>query len=410
MHVVVSLFGWLLVLALLLGIVRLALALYGTITWSLSGETGSLLRRIYGTRGKRARRTVELQTLLGQVGVAVRLNLPLPTALRAAAAGELPRVSRMLKDMATLLEAGCPLSEALRLGVPGCPLLLPALVRRGEECGQLRQAFTDAEAMLEQRLRRQISRAGPVGLYALVVLLIGIGIVGGVMVIVVPKFKVIFEDFDATLPPATVRLIEVSDWIVHGGGLGLVWLVLAVGVVAGVVLLVVQLSPRDRPGPVARAVAALRWAFPITRHIDFGLGMAGAIRALGWAMRSGLPLAVAVPPAQTVAQTNRLRSRLARFVALTQEGWAPADAAERERLGAVFTAALRIVQRGGDSGTVVRHAAEYYEANAQRWWHACTALSVPLMTLLLAGVVGSVALALFMPLVTLIQWTAESIG
>ena len=75
----------------------------------------------------------------------------------------------------------------------------------------------------------------------------------------------------------------------------------------------------------------------------------------------------------------------------------------------MFVSALKMVERGEDAERVLGHAADYYEAIALRWWHAVSAASGPLVTLLIAGMVAFVALSLFLPLVTLIDAVADSI-
>ena len=71
--------------------------------------------------------------------------------------------------------------------------------------------------------------------------------------------------------------------------------------------------------------------------------------------------------------------------------------------------ALQMVEHGDDPQRVLSHAAAYYEAIAYRWWHALVAISGPLVTLVIAIMVGFVALALFMPLVALINTVADAI-
>jgi type II secretory pathway component PulF len=112
----------------------------------------------------------------------------------------------------------------------------------------------------------------------------------------------------------------------------------------------------------------------------------------------------------TVGTTNHLRYRLTGFVQEVQAGVVPHQAAQNAKLGDVFISALRMVERGEDATRVLNHAADYYEAIALRWWQAVSVVTGPLVTLLIAGVVGFVALAMFLPLVTLINTVADTVG
>ena len=137
--------------------------------------------------------------------------------------------------------------------------------------------------------------------------------------------------------------------------------------------------------------------------------MAKAIRAMALSIRSGSERSFADALPSVVSTTNHLRNRLDDFAQAVAGGVAPAQAAQEAALGDMFVAALRMVERGEDPEVVLGHAADYYEAIAHRWWHALTAISGPLVTLVLAALVGFVALALFTPLVVLINTVSESI-
>ena len=156
-------------------------------------------------------------------------------------------------------------------------------------------------------------------------------------------------------------------------------------------------------------MAALRWALPVTRSLDYGMGMAKAIRAMALSIRSGSEQSFAHALPTVVCATNHLRHRLEGFAQAMAGGIAPSTAAQAAGLGDVFVCALRMVERGEDPQRVLGHAADYYEAIAYRWWQALMALSGPLVTLALATLVGFIALALFTPLVALINAVAESI-
>jgi len=138
--------------------------------------------------------------------------------------------------------------------------------------------------------------------------------------------------------------------------------------------------------------------------------MAKAIRAVAMGFRSGYDLSQAHTLPDVVCPTNHLKVRLHHFVQLISGGTAPSQAAGEAKLGDVFVAALRMVERGEDPDRVLAHAADYYEAIGYRWYHALMAVSGPVVTLALAAIVGFITVALFTPLVTLINSVTESIS
>lgn len=384
-----------------------ALKVMDSIVWLVSGEQGGLMSGGFMPKDPRIRRTIELQSIVSRLALITRLNLPLCAALEAAAQGESRRTGRILREIGRLIGTGVPVSAALESACRGCPVQLTAALRRAEQCGQLRQALADQERLMaagiDLRLRSTAHTRHAVA-YATVMVLFAASMMSGIMIIVVPKFRQIFLDFDAPLPGMTVMLIDIASWL---AGYGWVFLVVVLLSVSGVVLVCVRAGAGEETGIIARTVATLRWALPITRSLDYGLGMEKAIRSVALGIRTGSPTTFAGTLPSVVRATNHLRCRLAEFVRGISDGVAPHRAAQDAKLGDVFVCALEMVEHGEDPERVLGHAADYYGAIAYRWWHALAAVSGPLVTLALAAMVGFIAIALFSPLIALIDAVSE---
>ncbi|MFQ5415354.1 MAG: type II secretion system F family protein [Phycisphaerae bacterium] len=383
----------------------------GTLGWAVGGERWSWFVSGWGAGANRRSRTIRLHAVLRHLLLITRANLPLDAALRAAAAGETRRVADALNYIAYLTTTGWSVHEALRGAVPGCPPALIALLRNGEQCGQLPGALATIDRMLAERLRPAVDASRHAWTYALFMAVFCVAMGTAFMVFVMPKFVDIFTDFDVALPPITLSLIHIAEAAAAGGMLpGLVMsIILGAGTTAAVVVHRRRAGSDTRPGRIARTVARVRWALPFTRTIDYGLGMATAIRSMALGVRAGLPLDRACTLAPTLGPTNHLRTRLDDFQHRVRNGQRPSDAAHRARLGDVFVAALRMVERGEAPDRALAHAADYYHAMARRWWHALTAAALPCATLVIAAMVAYIALAIFIPIITLINGVAETI-
>lgn len=394
------------VTAAVLGVRFLPTAL-DAIVRSAAGEPASLLPRGFMPLGLRLRRTYELQTIVSRLALITRLNLPLEAALKAVAKNEPTRRWRVFRDMSRMIERGVSVSEALQTAAPGCPDQLIATLRRAEAIGQLPRALSEQERAIGVTLgaySRSTSHARHAAGYAALVMLLTGGMVAWHTIVLMPRFDAIFYDFEVSMPPITTAFVDAVDWFVPNGLFAILGLVVLMSLFG-----LARLLERDDNGPVTRTVAALRRALPITRSLDFGMGMAKVIRAMALSMRSGSEASFARGLPTVVSPTNHLRQRIERFAQATSDGIAPSNAAKDAGLGDVFVCALRMVERGEDPQRVLGHAADYYEAIAYRWWHALMALSGPLVTLALAAMVGFIALALFTPLVALIDGVAETI-
>ncbi|MCH7994961.1 MAG: type II secretion system F family protein [Planctomycetes bacterium] len=404
---IIRLFGWGVGLLVVVG---LLIAAKDTVSLLLAGESMSVTRGGFGSRGRRLARSIELQAVIGHLAVITRLNLPIHSALRAAAKGESRRIGKTMTYMAYLVETGWPASEALGVAFKGCARPLADVLRQGEQCGQFPQAVADAERMLGARVRMLRDTTGhgaAASLYAVIMMLFCGFMLAFVAIIIMPRFWNIFNDFGIPLPAITRHLLAVMRAITDFGGAILLMLALVVAVVTWVTL---RARRGQEDGFVPRTIGTLRSWIPFTRAMDFGFGMSSAIRALAMGLRGGAPLDRAVTLVSVVGHANFLRSRLDDFSQQVKGGVLPHKAAAGARLGDVFVSALKMAERGEDVQTAFRHAADYYEATARRWWQSMTALSVPLVTLAMACLVGFIALALFIPLVDLINALADSIA
>ncbi|UCF33594.1 MAG: type II secretion system F family protein, partial [Phycisphaerales bacterium] len=210
MDIYIPLVAALLILGALWFIIRLLLAIKGTITWGFSGEKGSLSVHGFTSRGRRFRQTVGLQTIVTHAATATRLNLPLAPALRAAALGLTRRARDALDQMADLLDAGYPFYRAFEAAVPGCPPTLVSFLRESEYTGQTVQALSSLEQMLNERLDEETHTRRHAPAYVLFMLCSSFLVLSYILIIVMPRFRAIFQDFDAQLPQVTEHLIEFS--------------------------------------------------------------------------------------------------------------------------------------------------------------------------------------------------------
>ncbi len=409
MRVLEALFTLTVILAFVWIAWSLFASLKGTFSWSVSGERGGLMVRGFMPNGARLRRTIQLHAFIMQVALITRLNLPLREAVRVAADGEGGPVRKALEQLGRSMGYGCAPSWAIGRAFRGCPPQLAEMLRHGELCGQLPQAVADVEGRLASLTRGQLGQTDHrrhVGTYAFL-MFVGVAfILNGVVIIIMPKFRAIFEDFNTPLPAITQMLFDGWDGTLFK--VAAVLFLVPAFLSAGLALLS-RLQGTDPPGPLARTIGSLRWAVPFTRAMDYGLGMATAIRSLACAIRSGRPLDRSMDLTKTVSATNHLRCRLGDFVRDVHAGAAPHAAAKDAKLGDMFVSALQMIERGEDPDPILSHAADYYEAIAYRWWHTISVASGPLITLAMGAVVGFVAFALFMPLIALTNAVAESI-
>lgn len=153
--------------------------------------------------------------LLRILAVASEKQLSLIEVLEAFQKDVRGRWRRQVIRLVDLLRSGVPLAEALEK----VPTVIPAnayfLVKAGAESGTLPSALAiAAEVCADRRNERDLLRSGFI-LYIGIIICIAILMMGFICYWIIPKMKNIFHDFELGLPPLTVNMIQISDWIVN---------------------------------------------------------------------------------------------------------------------------------------------------------------------------------------------------
>jgi len=143
-------------------------------------------------------------------------------------------MKNVLRAVAEDVEGGCTLSEAFSRHPKAFNRLYVNMIAAGETGGVLDTICQRLAEFMEksQRIKRKVVGAM---IYPICVIGFAAAIVTGIMIVVVPKFQEIFEDFDTTLPAVTMALIGFSNWIISGTPPG--WLVMLLSPVAVIVFM-----------------------------------------------------------------------------------------------------------------------------------------------------------------------------
>jgi type II secretory pathway component PulF len=339
-------------------------------------------------RTRRAQHTALISTL----AMAAERGIPMPEAARAFADEMQGDAGIRALALARNLEAGRPLSlaaSAVRLRM-GSALRLA--IRMGETLGVLgpamRQQLDDSQ-QADNALRDAIGRL----FYLSNVILILVFINTFVMMRIVPVFEKMFEEFELMLPSMTVQLINLSTWVVTIGWVFLVPVNLLLPVfLFGSLLYFAGWLPRGLP---------LVW--PLTKRYDGALVM----RGLALAIRRGLPLPAALDAVADSYPISMAVGRL-RHASMRIAGGMPWTQALRgtRLISSADAAVLAAAERAGNLPWALEQMADSALRRQTQRLQALVGLAFPIALLLVAMFVGFFVIALFLPLVSLIQGLA----
>src|SRR5437660_6893122 len=156
--------------------------------------------------------TKQLCTFTRQFSTLQDAGLPVLRSLKILE-GQMKRgvLKNALIDVVEDVESGSTLSEAFSKHPKCFDRLYVNMVKAGEAGGALEvilQRLADFKEKAQSLKRRVIGAM----VYPVVVILVAVSILGFIMVVVIPKFKKIFEDFKLPLPTPTIILVSTSMW------------------------------------------------------------------------------------------------------------------------------------------------------------------------------------------------------
>ncbi|MEX0745886.1 MAG: type II secretion system F family protein [Phycisphaeraceae bacterium] len=376
-----------------LGIALGPIFLYG-------GPVGSLMLLLVLAFTARRMRQRRATVIVAQLEQAVRLNLPLPPMLAAAASGESWLARTRLLRLRTEIEQGTPVGEAVAVATPELSSRAVSLIAAAEEVGQLPAAL--ARLVSEQRRSRRAESGNGAftsaySIFMLVSLTLMLGLISA---FILPNFVEIFEDFDVRLPWMTQWMI---DWLPIIGVLLLPLSALLGLTAAGRATWSMFSTPSHVPPPWTPVTDVVVWMTPGAHALVRDRGLADAFHLAADALRAGVPLHEALAQASALRVNGVLRRRLHRVACEVEAGRELGDAARQAGLPALVVGML-----GAAHGELVRtfdFLARYYQHRFSRLAELARATAVPVVVLAAALAVGWVVLAMFLPLVALIDGT-----
>lgn len=242
----------------------------------------------------------DIELGLSQLASMLKSGVPLLEALDTAAEqAASPRAARLWRRVRDAVASGSTLSDALRRDARRFGEAAIALVRVGEQSGELDEALLHAARQMESQrnLRSLTLNALAYPAFAIVA---AVGVCAFLVVGVIPKIAEFLESGGAELPAMTRNLVELSDWLTANG-----IAVLGCAAAALAVFFAVRAIPAGR---LALDAAALR--IPVSGRIFRLAGTAVFARAMGMLVGSGVTLLDSLDVAAGLLRNRRLRSRV----------------------------------------------------------------------------------------------------
>lgn len=336
----------------------------------------------------------ELALFTRQLATLLQAGTPLEEALRTSAKqSEKPRVMRTILGVRARVTEGHSLENGMAEFPATFPELYRATVSAGEKSGNLDPVLERLADYTESRQEMQQSVTAAL-VYPVVLLIICIIVVAGLLTYVVPQVVDVFADLGNELPLPTKILLALSDFLRATWGY---WL----ATIAAGLMTFHYLMKR----PVFRAgVHALQLRLPVAGRLIRGFNTARFARTLSILTASGVPVLEALRIASQVMPNLPMKKAVNDAAVNVREGASIHSSLESARYFPPMT--LHLIASGEASGnleTMLERAAIQQERELKTIIATTLSLFEPLMIVFMGGLVFMIVLAIMLPLFELNQ-------
>jgi type IV pilus assembly protein PilC len=298
-----------------------------------------------------------------------------------------------LIDVVDDVESGATLSEAFGKHPKCFDRLYVNMVRAGEAGGALETILQRLADFKEksQSLKRRVTGAM---VYPVVVILVAISILTFIMMYIIPKFEKIFKDFGMTLPWLTLKLMETSHWFAN------YWYTLPLFPLG--LWLLLKLIRLSRIG--CYALDRIKLWIPVLGSILEKTIVARTSRTLGTLVASGVPILEALSITRETCNNAVFERAYTRIYESIREGDTIAQPMKESRL--VDDMVVNMIDVGEETGELDKmlyKIADVYDEEVSVLVDGLISLLEPLMIVALGLIIGTIVIALFLPLIKLLE-------
>ena len=347
-------------------------------------------------------RTADVALFTRQLAIMLEAGVPLLRCFRALQKQQRdPKFKRVIRNLAFAVETGYSFTEALAAHPKTFSKLYINIARAGEAGGTLAGTLRRSAEFMEkaEKLKRKVKGAM---LYPAMVVVVAILVLTLLMTVALPRIKEVLEGLiTVPLPPFTRFVFGISDALAHRVGV--------IALLLGAAWFCVALLLRTKAG---------RWVFdyfklvmPVLGPLFQKVAISRFTRTLGTLLGNGVPMLQALTLSKESVGNAVLAGLIAEMHTNAKQGEPLAPTLQHSALIPGLVADM--VNVGEESGALpdmLTQIAEAYDDEVETTARAITSLIEPILIVLLAVIVGSIVIAMFLPLLSLLNANLLSPG
>lgn len=345
------------------------------------------------------RKTIKPKTLMiftRQLATLIDAGLPLLRGLTVLGKQEPDAVMRKtVSRLGDTVQGGSTFSDALSQHPKIFNKLYVNMVKAGELGGVMELVLVRLADFQEkaQKLKNKVVSAM---FYPVIVLIIAVAIMAFLLVYIVPKFKEIFDDMlqGRPLPALTQFVIDLSGAVQNN----------FIAIVLGVVVFFVAYGFMARTSKGRSFIDMVKLRLPLFGDLIKKGAISRFSRTLGTLVTSGVPILQALNITRDTAGNVVLSDAIQKVHDSVKEGESIVSPLEKSGLfPPMVVSMIDVGEETGQLPEMLLKIAEVYDDEVDNTVAGLTSLLEPIMIVFLAVVVGTIVIALFLPLIDIIQ-------
>ena len=304
---------------------------------------------------------------------------------------KLPMFKKALTSVGLEVNQGTAMAAAMRQWPKVFDQLTIAMVEAGEAGGVLDESLKRLAKLLEDNARLQNQIKGALG-YPVAVLVIAILVFLGMTIFLIPTFAGIFEDLGAELPVFTQLMVDLSALLRSSASL----------VFAGILMVGAWMIGRYyNTHKGRRVIDKLILKLPLFGDLIMKTATAQFCRIFSSLTRAGVPILMSMEISSETAGNSIISDAILDSRTMVQEGVLLSTALTRQKvLPDMALSMLSIGEETGEMDRMLSKVADFYEDEVSASVKALTSMLEPAMIVVVGGIVGSILLAMYLPMFT----------
>jgi len=336
----------------------------------------------------------QLTQFTQQLSVLMDAGLPIVRSLKILGNQQKPGVLKnIVVEVAEDVETGSSFSEALAKHPRTFDKLYVNMVKAGEAGGVLDVILQRLAAFMErmEALKRKIIGAS---IYPAVVITIAVAVVLAIMKFIVPKFAEVFEQVKVPMPNLTLVLMGISKFIEN------FWYIIILSPV--IFWIVLKAWAKTKGGRLT--IDRIKLNAPLIGPIIKKSVISRFCRTLGTLLQSGVPILEALAIVKNATGNEVVSNAIATVHDSIREGESIAE--PLAACGVFDDIVINMIDVGEETGELDKmllKIADNYDAEVDAAVSALMSILEPVLIVGLGFTVGFIVVALFLPLISLLE-------